>query len=192
MATHSSILAWRTPWSLAGYSPWGFKESGLNDWACGHTGKVYRSFGQALGSGTTHQKPRNSEFFSSVFLWWCSAKLTYGSVDFHVPITSLLTSAFTNLTLASVVSQPIFFFLVMCIWWTGRPGMLRFMGSQRVGHDCATELNRMCVSGWIADVLNTVGFENSLSPGPVPVWPCTVHAGSSFWVARTWNCISRA
>jgi len=26
-------------------------------------------------------------------------------------------------------------------WWTGRPGMLRFMGLQRVGHDWATELN---------------------------------------------------
>ena len=26
-------------------------------------------------------------------------------------------------------------------WWTGRPGMLRFMGSQRVGHDWATELS---------------------------------------------------
>ena len=26
-------------------------------------------------------------------------------------------------------------------WWTGRPGVLRFMGSQRLGHDCATELN---------------------------------------------------
>ena len=26
-------------------------------------------------------------------------------------------------------------------WWTGRPGMLRFMGSQRVGQDWATELN---------------------------------------------------
>ena len=25
-------------------------------------------------------------------------------------------------------------------WWTGRPGMLRFMGSQRVGHDWATDL----------------------------------------------------
>ena len=25
-------------------------------------------------------------------------------------------------------------------WWTGRPGVLRFMGSQRVGHDWATEL----------------------------------------------------
>ena len=26
-------------------------------------------------------------------------------------------------------------------WWTGRPGMLRSMGSQRAGHDWATELN---------------------------------------------------
>ena len=25
-------------------------------------------------------------------------------------------------------------------WWTGRPGVLQFMGSQRVGHDWATEL----------------------------------------------------
>ena len=26
-------------------------------------------------------------------------------------------------------------------WWTGRPGVLQFMGLQRVGHDWATELN---------------------------------------------------
>ena len=26
-------------------------------------------------------------------------------------------------------------------WWTGRPGVLQFMGSQRVGHDWETELN---------------------------------------------------
>ena len=26
-------------------------------------------------------------------------------------------------------------------WWTGRPGVLQFMGSQRVGHNWATELN---------------------------------------------------
>ena len=26
-------------------------------------------------------------------------------------------------------------------WWTGRPGVLRFMGSQRVGHNWVTELN---------------------------------------------------
>ena len=37
-------------------------------------------------------------------------------------------------------------------WWTGRPGMLQSMGSLRVGHDWATELNwtdsysRWCVN----------------------------------------------
>ena len=32
-------------------------------------------------------------------------------------------------------------------WWTGRPDVLQFMGSQRVGHDWATELNwlKLCV-----------------------------------------------
>ena len=28
-------------------------------------------------------------------------------------------------------------------WWTGKPGVLRFVGSERVGHDWATELNWM-------------------------------------------------
>ena len=28
-----------------------------------------------------------------------------------------------------------------CWWWTGRPGMLQLMASQRVGHDWVTELN---------------------------------------------------
>ena len=40
-------------------------------------------------------------------------------------------------------------------WWTGRPGMLRLMGSQRVGHDWVTELN------WI----------EALKSGPIPaIW----------------------
>ena len=29
-------------------------------------------------------------------------------------------------------------------WWTGRPGMLQFMGLQRVGHNWVTELNWFC------------------------------------------------
>ena len=42
-------------------------------------------------------------------------------------------------------------------WWTGRPGVLWFMGSQRVGHDWATELN------W-TDLNNCMGqFLQSLS-----------------------------
>ena len=34
MATHSSIHAWRIPWteSLEGYSPWGHKESDTTEW----------------------------------------------------------------------------------------------------------------------------------------------------------------
>ena len=34
-------------------------------------------------------------------------------------------------------------------WWTGRPGMLQFMGSQRVGHDWATELNWFVKCQWL-------------------------------------------
>ena len=30
-----------------------------------------------------------------------------------------------------------------CWWWTGRPGVLRFIGSQRVRHDWVTEMNWM-------------------------------------------------
>ena len=45
-------------------------------------------------------------------------------------------------------------------WWTGRPGVLRFMGSQRVGHNWATELN------WN------------------PVWDITIH--SLEWIHKKW------
>ena len=34
-------------------------------------------------------------------------------------------------------------------WWTGRPGVLRFMGLKRVRHDWATELNWWLIGGVI-------------------------------------------
>ena len=34
-------------------------------------------------------------------------------------------------------------------WWTGRPGVLQFMGLQRVGHDWATELNWILKKKWV-------------------------------------------
>ena len=40
-------------------------------------------------------------------------------------------------------------------WWTGRPGVLRFMGSQRVGDDWATELNWIPILGWHVTVSAT-------------------------------------
>ena len=39
MATHSSILAWKIPWteSLADYSPWGHNESDMTEWLISHS-----------------------------------------------------------------------------------------------------------------------------------------------------------
>ena len=37
-------------------------------------------------------------------------------------------------------------------WWTGRPGVLQFMGLQRVGHDWATELNWWWALGKFLDL----------------------------------------
>ena len=41
-------------------------------------------------------------------------------------------------------------------WWTGRPGVLRFMGLQRVGHDWATDL---FWSEWIFLKISHVHFK---------------------------------
>ena len=37
MATHSSTLAWKIPWTVMGYSLWGGKESDTTECACAHT-----------------------------------------------------------------------------------------------------------------------------------------------------------
>ena len=42
-------------------------------------------------------------------------------------------------------------------WWTGSPGMLRFMGSQRVKHDWVTELN------WTDYTINSMKFSGQSS-----------------------------
>ena len=41
-------------------------------------------------------------------------------------------------------------------WWTGRPGVLRFMGFQRVGPDWVTEMN------WTEEYCNSVSPRNRL------------------------------
>ena len=46
-------------------------------------------------------------------------------------------------------------------WWTGRPGMLQFMGSQRFGHDWVTELNwteliiTIIIRSWVSNEIFT-------------------------------------
>ena len=51
-----------------------------------------------------------------------------------------LTLIFTDVELASPTWWMWVWVNSRSWWWTGRPGVLRFMGSQRVGHDWTTEL----------------------------------------------------
>ena len=50
-------------------------------------------------------------------------------------------------------------------WWTGRPGVPQFMGSQRVGHDWATERNWLncssCLYSLEKRTLSNIRYENS-------------------------------
>ena len=43
MATHSSTLAWTTPWTEMGYSPWGCKESDTTEQLTLPQRKFYKS-----------------------------------------------------------------------------------------------------------------------------------------------------
>ena len=53
-------------------------------------------------------------------------------------------------------------------WWTGRPGMLRFIGSQRVRHDWTTEPN------WTDDG-NLISGSFAFSKSSLNIWKFMVH-----------------
>ena len=61
-------------------------------------------------------------------------------------------------------------------WWTGRPGMLQSMGSQRVGHDQATELN------WTHSSVCTP--PSTPQPATSGQHTLVVHPGK--WITFTW------
>ena len=65
-------------------------------------------------------------------------------------------------------------------WWTGRPGMLQFMGSQRVRHDWATELNwtENIYREWIYTWLHVLGQAHVLYQQCITVYD--VHLGTIF------------
>ena len=56
-------------------------------------------------------------------------------------------------------------------WWTGRPGVLQFMGSQRIGHNWETELNWTCISSFI-----------SYFVGKCPILFLTYHVNTNMWL----------
>ena len=55
--------------------------------------------------------------------------------------------------------------------WTGRPDVLQFVGSQRVGHDWATELNwASALSFWVSLFPKTRGYNRFAKWGKSTVW----------------------
>ena len=57
-------------------------------------------------------------------------------------------------------------------WWTGRLGMLRFMGLERVGHNWATELNwtELANSQWGSKAISLTAWKEMGSSVWQPFW----------------------
>ena len=66
-------------------------------------------------------------------------------------------------------------------WWTGRPGVLQFMGSQRIGYDWVTELN-----WWHVRCLYPFWYPNSTGPSfPLLVMPTWFFVKSAALTQKT-------
>ena len=57
---------------------------------------------------------------------------------------------------------------LLVLWRTGRPGVLRFMGLRRVGHDWATEMNWTELSTYVRRVLHTLSSGSQTMEELVP------------------------
>ena len=75
-------------------------------------------------------------------------------------------------------------------WWTGRPGVLRFMGSQRVGRYWLTELNWTCpLSRWChptirsSVILFSSHLQSFLESGYFPMSQFFVSGGQNIGVS---------
>ena len=123
MATHSSTLAWKMPWTE---EPGRLQSMGLlrvgHNWA---TSLLFSLSCIGEGNGNPLQCSCLVNRRNRGALW----AAVYGVTQSRTWLKRLSSSS-------------------RCWWWTGRPGVLRFMGSQRVGHDWVTELNWTDVDGF--------------------------------------------
>ena len=79
-------------------------------------------------------------------------------------------------------------------WWTGRPGVLRFMGLQKVGHDWATELNwtdsniKGCYGGGEWQEYEIVGWHHWLNGREFQQAPGDSEGQGSLVCYSPWGC----
>ena len=152
MATHARILVWRIPWTeKPGELPlWGGKESDTTEatihwhWRIYHVlnknwcfwtvrrsalGFLWKEWCWSWSSSTLATSCEELTHWKR--LWWWEGLGAGGEGDDRG--WDGWMASLTWWTWVSVNSGG--------WWWTGRPGVLQFMGLQRVGHDSATELN---------------------------------------------------
>ena len=67
-------------------------------------------------------------------------------------------------------------------WWTRGPGVLQFMGSQRVGHDWVTELNWTCSLSWLAKLVLCSDWQTPCLHFTLIGW---LQACTSLWLAES-------
>ena len=148
MATHSGTLAWKVyGWrSLVGCSPWGHEELDTTEWIPFHF--WLSSIGEGNGNllqCSCLENPRDGG------AWWAAV---YGVAQSRTRLKWLSSSSWEGLGAGREVDDrgwdgwmaSLTRWMWVCVnseswWWTGRPGVLWFMGLQIVGQDWVTELN---------------------------------------------------
>ena len=139
MVTHSSILAWRIPWSVETVKLQYMRSPRVrHDW-------VTNTF-------TFHTFWNSWTVWMELAHWkrlWCWEGLRAGGEGDDGGWDGWMASL-TRWTWVWVNSRS--------WWWTGRPGVLRFMGSQTVGHYWATALNWTETSSRAQGLTNIISF----------------------------------
>ena len=69
-------------------------------------------------------------------------------------------------------------------WWTGNPGMLQSIGSQRVGHDSATELRECCY--WCEFLFRPLNFLLICNNNILLCYHLYVHWSNTFNFLTVW------
>ena len=136
MATHSSILAWRIPWmeKRGRLQSTGSQRVG-HDWS--DLAAVLCYWLDEFWTCWSWNPDTLATCWKELTHWkrpWCWERLKAGEEEDDRGWDGWMTSL-SKWTWVCINSRN--------LSWTGRPGVLWSMGSQRLGHDWATELNWM-------------------------------------------------
>ena len=137
VGSHTSILAWRISWrkeldglqSTVAQSQTQLKWLRMN--ACIGLKVVSTQMEKKIGRRTDLLGEMERilcilRWFIVAAFWWLPQRFLHPDLETVSTLLYILVGNWVN---------------SWSWWWTGRPGLLWFMGSQRVGHDWATELN---------------------------------------------------